>query len=178
MFEALKTAWREAVENFRRELDAENEIGESPTHPTTGTDMRQSLRTAERELERVEAEYSRTREEHRLEEAAAKRCARQETMAREIGDVETAEIAADFAIRHTERAAVFHQKLNALAAEAKLRRREIDEMRRRWARTTATPSDTSAGTADPTDLEFDQLERDAREEAAAQRLDELKRRMR
>lgn len=175
MFDAWKSAWREAVDNFRKELDP----GEGDALDRAVA-MRRDLTTAEREFARLETELVRARREHAEEEEAARRCQRQEAMAREIDDVETAELAATFAARHAERARVFLGKLQALEAEAELRRKELDEMRERWAhvaREAAAPTPDEDPLADPLGPTFERLEQNAKEEAAERRLDELKRRM-
>lgn len=200
MFDAWKSAWREAVDNFRKELDPRE--GDALDLAAA---MRRDLTAAEREFARLGAELARARQQHAEEEEAARRCRRQEAMAREIDDVETAELAASFAERHAERARVFLGKLRALEAEAELRRKDLEEMREQWAHVaheaarqqrsfadtgaeTAAPSEPHATEAvdpapdedplaDPRGPTFERLEQNAREEEAERRLDELKRRL-
>lgn len=124
MFEELRTAWREAVENFYRELRSE---------PGDGTGrlgaMRRDHAAAVEACRRVEHERDRARVEvaHEREEEAV--CRRRQAMAVEIGDTETADLATRFAEKHARRAAVLEQVVAALAAEADLRLHDIEEMR-------------------------------------------------
>jgi len=195
MFQEFKDAWREAVENFRRELAG------GPGAPARDRlrAMQQDLSIAASALERIERDIAAARREAataRQEEAV---CRRREAMARNIGDAETAAIAERFAARHAERAAILEQKAAVLEAERDLLRRELAEMerileeRKREAGGSgdgAASADAAAGGArhdasrgglamdDAADAEFRRLEREERERRAEAMLEELKRRMR
>jgi hypothetical protein len=181
MFDELRRAWREAVENFRREL---NEDGV----PTSGrlAAMRRDLSRAHEYVRRLEIELSSTHAElarSRDEEAS---CRRREEAALRIGDAETARLAAEFGARHARRSAVLVRKVEVLEAERVL---HIEETTLMAGTLTELEQMLSAGTQDaPSALHdeeairreaaFRDLEREARERAAEARLEELKRRMR
>lgn len=182
MFEEWKQAWRDAVANFWRELD---EAG-----PGIGSErisaMRRDARAARTELERVEEELRRARAQLAEERKAEEDCRRREGLARGIGDEETARIAAEYAARHAERAAVLDAKVWAVEAELAMRRRDVEEMEAALGRleSAAGPAGAVHGTEsagslddDATPPEFRRMERAAREREAERRLEELKRRM-
>lgn len=171
MFENFKSAWRQAVDNFWTELD-----GDSAIDARLRAGYRQ-ISSARSQLERLERDIDecRSARDHELEQAEV--CGRREQMARGIGDVDTAGIAADFRVRHQERGQVLARKLEALQAERALWRRDLVEMERAMA-TVAKPPDPQLDDLNrhPRESEFQNLEDAARERAAAERLEELKRR--
>lgn len=182
MFEDWKQAWRQAVENFQREV-RESEPGAVPRVRA----MEREIVSASGALSKLDAEIHRTAADTAAERDAEQVCRRREGLARDVGDEETVRIAADFAVRHAERAAVLARKLEVLREERALLARDIDEMKKVIA--TATPASASVGAGaagaaaqhgdgEGRDREFSRLEQDARERAAAERLEELKRRMR
>lgn len=182
MFEQWKQAWREAVKNFWRELDREDDVGAAGERVAA---MRRDVRSARAELERVLADLSRAREQLGTEREAEQSCRRRESLALGIGDAETARLAAEYAARHAERAAVLERKVQALEAEAELRRRDLGEMEAALRDVEATaealggrPTYDPLSDDDPRGEEFRRMEREAREQEAERRLKELKRRMR
>lgn len=194
MFEAWKQAWRDAVENFRRELDPERYAAVSDRRAAA---MRRDLAHARSRARRLQAEIDTTRRQLTHEREEENRCRHRETLARRIDDHETARIASEYAARHAERAAVLQQKADALAAEYALLERELQAMRQALAKLapaaeaadeSALEEDTKAASpeAGPAgqdrsshyDTEFERLEDEARERAAEARLEELKRKMR
>ena len=117
MFANLRQAFREAVDNMQRELDA----GAAPDS------VRRLIRSMEGEaartkasLEALKKDLEITRERVRREEESAETCRRREAMALEIGDEETAALASRYAASHGERARVLADKLRAIEAEANL----------------------------------------------------------
>lgn len=175
MFEEFRQAWREAVSNFWREVRADE--------AESGAVYREVGR-ARTQLERLDAEIGETARRLKEEREQAAVCDRRERMAREIGDLETARVAGEYGARHRERAGVLERKLEALEAERTLCRRDLDEMERALqdGRVAAPPG--ARGIPDPGDLdrhpaegEFRNLEDAGRDRAAAERLEELKRRM-
>jgi phage shock protein A len=183
MFEDWKRAWREAVENFQREMQA----GE-PQMPPRVRAMERELVSASGALTKLDREILQTQRELAAEQESEQVCRRREELARNAGDDETVRLAVDFAARHAERASVLTRKLAVLHDERALLDRDIGEMRRLVAdAAAAAPPDSVGGAtaASPTfdeeaaarDRDFSRLERDAREKAAAERLEELKRRM-
>lgn len=175
MFENFRRAWREAVDNFWRELEAE---GAGPEARAKA--VYREVATARNQLGRLDREIDETRQRLEHERAQVDVCVRRERMAREIGDDETARVAAEYRQRHQERAEVLGRKLEALDAERALCRRDLSEMERALA--SAGPAPEPAILDDlnrhPREDEFRDLEDAERERAAAERLEELKRRSR
>ncbi|MGH7476408.1 MAG: hypothetical protein ACRELD_08965 [Longimicrobiales bacterium] len=187
MLEDLRRAWREAVDNFYRELRAEHE---SPGQAGRRTALQRDHALAGNALRHAEREARRARREADGERREAEVCRRRETMALRIEDAETARIAAEFAVQHTERAEVLDRVAGALEAEIALRQRELERMAAALAELGATspdafePAPAAAGPAGPRrpteedDVHFRRLEREAREREAAAKLEELKRKLR
>jgi len=189
MFDEWKKAFRDAANNFWREVHAPIDAPGSPAAHLGA--MRREVATARAGLRRLDRELDEESSRLAAEHAEIDVCTRREHQARDIGDEETARIAARFAERHRERAAILARKLEVLQAERDLRRRELEEMeailreKEEEARLTgATIPGTPASASLEDDEEkaranaaFRELEREARERAAAERLEELKRRM-
>lgn len=125
MFEDLKRAFREAVDNFKEELHRD-EIPETVDRLLKG--MHQEAADARAHVKSLEEEVRRTLERASLEEEEAATCRRRERMAREIDDGETARIAGEFAEKHEKRQRVLERKALALQEELDLRQAELAEM--------------------------------------------------
>ena len=141
MFANLRRAFQEAVENMQRELDA----GATPDS------VRRLIRSMEGEaartkasLEALKKDLETTRKRMRREQESAETCRRREAMAIEIGDEETAALAAKYAVSHGERARVLADKARAIEAEAKLLDAEYREMLEQTRRAHARASALSA----------------------------------
>jgi D-ribose pyranose/furanose isomerase RbsD len=183
MFEDWKRAWRQAVENFQREVH-----DGTPGAPPPIRAMERELVSAAGALSKLDDEIRRTRSTVESELREEQVCRRREVLARNVEDVETARIAAEFGDRHGERAAVLTRKLTALEEERSLLARDVETMRDMVTKAAAAVGAgdaagafggyaTGSGSAADGDRDFSRLERDARERAAAERLEELKRRM-
>jgi len=125
VFDDLRAAFREAVDNFMKELDSDS-VGDDVDRLLRGmirevTDARAHLSGLEDQLQKTETRLAKERE-------AAATCRRREEMARKVPDEETARIAAEHAVRHEERASVLEQRRSALTAEIALARRDVEEM--------------------------------------------------
>ena len=125
MFENLRRAFREAVDNFHRELDRD-----AVPEAVDGL-----LKSMEREavetkagLEALKEEVAAAQKRSRAEVREAEVCQRRETLAREIGDEDTADVAAKFAEKHAERAKVLLGKAGAIEAEIRMQESEYSEM--------------------------------------------------
>jgi hypothetical protein len=131
MFEDLRKAWDDAVQNFWRELDAQDEgdPGHEGAPRRQLAAMRRELGTADTELKRLDADLARTRGAVQSERREVETCRRRLAQAEAIGDAETARLATTFAERAAERAAVLERKAEALEAERALRVRDLTEMR-------------------------------------------------
>ena len=125
MFENLRNAFREALDNFDRELNRD-EVPEAVDRLLFS--MRDEITEAKTRLHDLETDIERARKEAKREAREEETCRRREAMAREIGDEETAEIAKQYAERHHERKVVLERKAEALAEELRLRTAEIEEM--------------------------------------------------
>lgn len=178
MFEDWKKAWREAVENFRRELEGAD--GDVSAHVRA---MRHETTSARGALAKLKDEIQRTRRQAENERELEQVCRRREGLARNVNDGETVRIAREYAERHAERGAVLERKIEVLEQEHALLARDLESMEQ----ILATQSDAAIGNTrgaqaldehDRTDRDFGQLEQEAREKAAAQQLEELKRKMR
>jgi hypothetical protein len=179
MFEDWKQAWRQAVENFQREVrDAQ------PGVPLRVRAMERELASAGGALTKLEQEIGRTRRDAQKERHEETVCRRREGLARAAGDEETVRIAVEFAVRHAERAALLERKAAVLEEERALLARDVAEMRRMLneaaaAAAASAPKDSEKKENDKLDERaFSRLEHDARDRAADARLEELKKRMR
>ncbi len=174
VFGEFRRAWREAVDNFWRELEGDAaESGARGVYREVA-----GVRNQLGELDDAIAETGQ-RLKHELEQVES--CARRERLARKIGDEETARIAGEYRGRHQERADVLLRKVEALEAERRLCLRDLGEMER--ALQDRVPADDLDEIDEidlnrhPREREFRGLEDTERSRAAAERLEELKRRM-
>jgi len=182
MFDDWKQAWREAVDNFRRELAGEEGTADSRTRA-----MQREFSAAENALDKLDGEIRRARREAADERENEQVCRRREAMAKKIDDEETVRIAVEFAVRHAERAVILERKVEVLIEERSLAERDLGAMRQTLeergvnARLNAEPDREIREIFEKREHEnrdFSRLEREERERAAEQRLDELKRKMR
>ncbi|MEQ9568648.1 MAG: hypothetical protein RLN75_00540 [Longimicrobiales bacterium] len=125
MFEDLRRAFREALDNFQQELNRDRIPG-SVDRLLSG--MVDEVTEAKARLSELESQLERTRAESQKEAREIATCDRREAMAKEIGDDETARVAREYGDRHRRRKEVLDRKAEALAEEASLRRSEVDEM--------------------------------------------------
>jgi phage shock protein A len=125
MFDDLRRAFREAVDNFRSELNRD-QVPEQVDKLLRG--MMDETAQAKARLAALEQQLDRTRGEAAAEARELATCLRRETMARDIGDEETASVAAEYAARSLRRKDVLEQKAEVLGREVVLRRGEVDEM--------------------------------------------------
>ncbi len=125
MFENLRRAFREAVDNFHREMDRDR-VGE-----TVDGLLERMVREAARTLatlKGLEKQLAVARKRIEAESRERDVCRRRESMATKIGDEETARVAAAYAEKHEARVAVLVRKASALDAEIGLLRSEVREM--------------------------------------------------
>ncbi|MEX0935939.1 MAG: hypothetical protein WD013_03475 [Gemmatimonadota bacterium] len=141
MFDSLRDAFRQAVENFRNELHRDR-IPEAADRLIRA--MKQELLDLEAGTRDLEREMEATREESERERASVRTCLRREEMALAIEDEETATVARAFARRHLRRQELLEQKAEVLARQVKLNRSEIDELTARFKETRARRESMSA----------------------------------
>lgn len=125
MFENLRAAFRDAVKNFKDELDRD-QVPEAVDRLLLG--MKAEVTDAKARLHDLEEAIRRARAEAAREAREVETCRRRESMARSIGDEETARIAAEYGAKHERRREVLEEKAQALEKELELRRSEIEEM--------------------------------------------------
>lgn len=125
MFDSLRQAFREAVDNFRTEL---NRDAVPETADRLIRAMERELVEARLILERLDEQIAGTRQEVEAEAEALRACLRRETLARGIGDGETEEVARTFARRHLQRKDLLEEKLRVLERERVDRGEEVDGM--------------------------------------------------
>jgi phage shock protein A len=125
MFERIRQSFREAVENFREELNRDELPG---TMDGLLSGMYRELTSARSYLGRLEDEVRNTAAAVNREEEELATCLRREELARRIGDEETARVAAEFAAKHQQRLEVLKEKEAALSREVVMRREEAEEM--------------------------------------------------
>lgn len=171
MFREFKNAWRQAVDNFWRELEAEDGAG-------AGAVYREVARVRN-QLDELDDAITETRQRLARETEQVRVCIRRERMATEIGDAETARVAVEYRGRHEERASVLERKLDALEAERRLCRRDLDEMEKalQAGREEEARAELDDLNRHPSEGEFRGLEDSDRTRSAEERLEELKRRM-
>jgi phage shock protein A len=129
MLDEIRKAFTEAWAAFRIELsrnDPEDQVA------TLLTAMRRELVAARAELPAYDEAARRAAAQAEREQGLLADCVRRGGLAEKIGDHETVRVAAEFAERHRARIAVLEEKARAARDEAGLRRREADEMMRRY----------------------------------------------
>lgn len=170
MFREFKRAWRQAVDNFWQELEADSGEGEGAYR---------EVGRVRNQLDGLEDAVAETRQRLAHEQEQVRVCVRRKRMADEIGDAETARIAEQYRGRHQERASVLERKLEALEAEQRLCLRDLDEMEKalQAGRVRSARADLEDLNRHPREDEFRNLEESDRTRSAEERLEELKRRM-
>jgi len=129
MFEDLRAAFREAVENFNRELKRD-QVPDTMDRLLRG--MKRELVDTHVLIKELEEQISRARSGADHEAAQVAVCRRREELARSIEDLETAELARTYGEKHERRRIVLEQKRTALQQELDFRRRELEEMTARF----------------------------------------------
>ena len=165
MFDKLRAAFREAVENFKTELDRD-QIPETMDNLLAG--MYREATEAKAYVSRLEKDLATARARAEAEAREADVCRRRREQALRIGDDETVRVAEEFAARHEERAQVFQGKAEAILRELKVCRSDVEGMlekiktaRRQSAALGATAGRTQAreslGEADDLFRDFDRM---------------------
>ena len=125
MFDDLRAAFREALENFNKELQRDR-VPETVDRLLVG--MRDEIVDEKAEVAGLEAQLEKTLARAKKEAENAHTCRRRESMARQIDDEETASLAAEHATRHEGHRALLENKAEAMREELEFRRRTLDEM--------------------------------------------------
>jgi len=125
MFDELRAAFREALENFNKELSRDN-VSETADRLLIG--MKREIVDEKAAVAGVEAELEKTRAAITRLSSEAATARRREEMARGIDDEETVRLAAEFATKAEAHIAVLKKKEEALAEEFAFRQRTVEEM--------------------------------------------------
>jgi len=125
MFESLRDAFREAVANFKEEIDRD-EVPEVVDRLFLGmkhelNEARDLLAGLEKQMEQARAQVKKDQDEEAV-------CRRRGEMASKVGDEETARIAIEFAVKYERRRTVLERKIVALDEERGIRVVELEEM--------------------------------------------------
>jgi phage shock protein A len=125
MFDELRAAFREALENFNKEMSRDN-VSETADRLLIG--MKQEIVEEKAAVAGVEAELEKARAAITRLSGEAATARRREEMARSIDDEETVRLAAEFATKAEAHIAVLRKKEEALAEEFAFRQRTVEEM--------------------------------------------------
>jgi hypothetical protein len=125
MFDDLRRAFREAIDNFQEELNREH-VPETVDKLIKG--MVDEVAGAKVDIGELEKQIEKALLAAEKEKGEAATARRREQMANEIGDTETAAIAAQFAEKQEEHQKVLEQKALALKAELDFRTAGVEEM--------------------------------------------------
>ena len=125
MFTKLRLAFREAIENFKEELN--RDVASGIENPLIGT-MKREIANTQDEIEHLESAIKKTLRDTKTEKHKEETCRRREKMALEIDDKETARIAKKYTEKHEYKQSVLKQKSLALKNELDMRRDEYQQM--------------------------------------------------
>jgi phage shock protein A len=164
MFDDLRDAFREALDNFNKELKRDR-VPETVDRLLGG--MRDEIVDEKAQVAGLEAQLEQALSQAKQEEERGLTCRRREEMARRIGDEDTANVAAEHAVKHEGHQVLLQKKAAAIREELEFRRRTVDEMlakfnearsRRDELSSTAGRSGARASFAEADDL-FGELDR-------------------
>jgi len=125
MFDNLREAFREAVDNFKDEL-GRDEIPEAVSRLLR--EMKREAADTKAEIRRLDEAIRGAIEGAEKEKGEGKTCRRREKMALDISDEETARVAAEYAEKHEHRRSVLEHKAVALKEELDMREVEFADM--------------------------------------------------
>ena len=129
MFDDLRAAFSEALDNFNKEL-SRGQVPETVDKLLVG--MKNEIADETAQVAGVEALLEKTLVEIGLVREKGETARRRESMARNIDDAETATLAAEYAERHESHREVLDRKAEALREELGFRKRTVDEMYARF----------------------------------------------
>ena len=125
MFDNLRQAFREAIDNFK------DELGRDDVPETVSRLLREMKREAadtKAEIRRLEEAIRSAIERAEKEKSDEKTCRRREKLALDITDEDTARVAREYAEKHEHRRSVLEHKALALKDELDMREEEFLEM--------------------------------------------------
>lgn len=125
MFDDLRDAFREALDNFNKELKRDR-VPETVDRLLVG--MKDEIVDEKAQIAGLEAQLEKALAQAKLEGERGQTCRRREELARRIGDEETADVARDHALKHEGHHALLERKAEAIREELEFRRRTAEEM--------------------------------------------------
>jgi phage shock protein A len=125
MFDDLRAAFREALDNFNKEL-SRDQVPETVDKLLVG--MKDEIVSEKAAVAAIEADLEKTSAQLERVIAEAKTARRREEMAKEIDDAETATLAGQYAAKHENHRVVLDKKAAALREELSFRQRTVEEM--------------------------------------------------
>ena len=125
MFENLRDAFREAVDNFKEEIRRED-VPEAVDTLLRG--MKAEVADKKAYARGLEVEIEQTLAKVKREQTNTETALRRQKLAQDIGDAETAKVAGDYAEKHARTLTVLEQKAKALQDELKVTEAEVTEM--------------------------------------------------
>ena len=125
MFDNLRQAFREAVDNFKDEL-GRDEIPETVNRLLR--EMKREAADTKAEIRRLEEAIRGAIERAEKEKSEGETCRRREKLALDIQDEDTARVAREYAEKHEHRRSVLEHKALALKDELDMREEEFREM--------------------------------------------------
>lgn len=129
MFDDLRDAFREALENFNKELKRDR-VPETVDRLLGG--MKDEIVDEKAQVAALEAQLEQALAQAKREGERGLTCRRREDMARRIGDEDTANVAAEHAVKHEGHHVLLQRKAEAIREELEFRRRTVDEMLARF----------------------------------------------
>lgn len=143
MFENLRRAFQEAIDNFYEELNRDRvpETVDKLLHAmqVEMTDVRAQIRALDEDIQRTTSGLE-------AERRNVMTCLRREDMARRIGDADTARLAREFAEKHERKRIILEQKLSALREERTMLEAEFAEMTAQFKKARSSRSSLAAQT--------------------------------
>lgn len=164
MFEDLRAAFSEALDNFNKEL-SRGQVSETADKLLVG--MRKEIADEKAQVAGLEDQLEKTHAQIRRLTDEATTARRREKMARGIDDDETADLAGRYATKHERHREVLEKKVTALQEELTFRQRTVEEMyagfrtakEKREALTSTTGRSSARETISAADNLFSELDR-------------------
>ena len=125
MFEELRAAFREALENFNKELKRDQVL---ETADSLLGGMTDEIVNEKTQVAGLADQLTKAHQQAALEKENAETCRRRERMAHEIGDEETAVVAAQHAKKHEDHYVLLTNKAQAIQEELDFRKQTLEEM--------------------------------------------------
>lgn len=143
MFENLRNAFREAVDNFNKELNRDDipDVVDKLLYQ-----MQEEITDAKAQIYTLEGQIKKAIQLADMEEKEVGTCRRREEMAKRIGDEDTAKVAAEYAEKHERRREIQAQKALALKQEMEMKKAEVEDMMEKFKEARAKREALSATT--------------------------------